>query len=326
MGASKEWFEENYYEVLGVEPDASDKDITKAYRSLAKQFHPDANPGNNEAAEKFKDITAAYEVLSDSEKRKEYDYIRSMMQQNFTGQQGPSPFGFTNYADASESQMNDLSDMLSGLFSRMRKPSSNQQSQQNFDPFANMQNEQPRTSTLDLETAANISFYQALEGVIVPISITQPNRPAKEIKVKIPAGVNDGQKIKVTGKGAVSHKGKAGDLYVVVHVGTHPWFSRKGKTLMIKVPITYPESIVGTNVKVPTLDKPVTVKVPPHTKSGTTLRVKEKGPEINGSKGDLLITFEIDQPKEMSEQEKVLLKQLVEVQSSNPRSKFGLEK
>lgn len=319
MAAQKEWFEEDYYAILGVEPSASDKDITKKYRVLAKKYHPDANSANAQAEEKFKEVTTAYEVLGDETKRKEYDEVRAMMA---NGHPGTGGFGFNfdavpNYGNASPGQEGDLSDLLSGLFSRMRQPGSAQQAQPQ---------PQQQVQSLDVQTQASLSFYQALEGAVTKVTYQLPgSSQSGEVKVKIPAGVNDGQKIKVTGKG-LSAQGKKGDLYVVVNVGTHPWFSRQGRTLSVIVPISYPESIVGTQVKVPTLDNPVTLKVPPMTKSGRKVSVKDRGCEINGQKGDLIVTFKVESSDELSDKEKNLYEQLVAEQSVNPRAMFGLEK
>lgn len=321
MTVAKEWFEEDYYKVLGVEPDANAKEITKAYRVLAKKYHPDANAVDETAHEKFKEVTQAYEVLGDEERRKEYDQIRFMMQQNFAGQgHGPGPgFGFNvggvSYGDATAGQTNDLSDLLSGLFSRARKPSASPRPE-GFAPGP--------AQSLDLETQVGVSFYQALEGTIIPVTYSSGSG-SKEVKVKIPAGVNDGQKIKVSGRGRSSGN-RTGDLYVTVTVTEHPWFARKGRTLMVKVPITYAESVVGTNVRVPTLDDPVTVKVPPMTAAGTTVRVKGRGADIADQKGDLLVTFEIVNPTTYSDKETELFRELVTAQSFNPRAKYGLEK
>jgi DnaJ-class molecular chaperone len=326
MTVQKEWFEEDYYKVLGVPEDASDKDITKAYRALAKKYHPDANNKDPQAEEMFKKITTAYEVLDDAEKRKEYDSIRLMTSQNFGGAGNPGFSFTTNNTNFSEDIGGDLSDLLSGLFSRVRKPSAG------GDPFADLGAQTagrpgPSTPSYDIETQVGVTFYQALEGVVVPVSYTLPGNPKPhELKVKVPAGVNDGQRIKVSGRGAMSPRGKKGDLYVRVNVGTHPWFSRKGTTLSITVPVSLAEATLGTNVRVPTLDQPVTVKVPPMTKSGTTMNVKGRGVEIDGKKGDLLVTFEVVNPTSLSEEEKDLLSKLIAVQSENPRQKFGLEK
>lgn len=319
MAVQKEWFDTDYYDVLGVPKDADTKEITKAYRAIAKKNHPDANPNDEKAAEIFKLATNAYDVLANEENRKEYDHIR-MMTANAARSGPQSGFGFNfetvnpNVANAAEAG-EDLSDLLGGLFSRMRKPqASGQFDDQGFE----------QAQSLDIETQTNLSFYQALEGAIAKVSYQLPGQSPKEMKVKIPAGVNDGQRIKISGKG-ISASGRTGDLYVVVHVGTHPWFTRKGRTLSITVPISYPESIIGTQVRVPTLDKPVTVKVPPMTQSGKTLRVQNRGCNIGDQTGDLLVTFEVVTPTEVSEKEKELLAQLIENQSEHPRSKFGLE-
>ncbi len=331
MSVENEWFEKDFYEVLGVPFDASDKDITKAYRVLAKKYHPDANKDDKSAHEKFKEATSAYEVLGDKEKRQEYDQVRFMMEQNFQGGAGPG-FGFNpnvQFSQASEGQMSDLNDMLSGLFSRMRKPSSGS-GDPNMDPFAQAGHEQSAQSakraSFDLETQVTVSFYQALEGTTVPIVFSDGASQQKEIKIKVPAGVNDGQRIKVSGRGKPTGQGKNGDLYVTVKVTEHPWFGRKGRTLLVKVPISFAESVVGTNVKIPTLDSPVTLKVPPNTTDGTTLRVKGKGCVVGDQKGDLLVTFNVVMPEEVSPEEEKIYQELIKIQSKNPRAKFGLEK
>lgn len=324
MSVQKEWFENDYYEILGVSADAEQKEITKAYRALAKKYHPDANKNDNTADEKFKEVTNAYEVIGNEDERKEYDAIRMMSSQNYSGS-GPIPpgFGFNfqtaqpNHANATDAG-EDLNDLLSGLFSRMRKPRTEQE--------ASFQQTPPQQSAaLDLETQLALTFYQALEGVVSTVRYQAPGSGEQEVKVKIPAGVNDGQRIKVSGKG-LSSGGRTGNLYVVVSVGTHPWFSRKGRTLSIVVPISYPESLLGATVKVPTLDDPVSVKVPPMTQSGKTVRVKSRGCDIAGEKGDLLVTFEVVTPENISEAEKHLLNQLIQASNDHPRAKFGLEK
>ncbi len=322
MTVAREWFEEDFYSVLGVAEDADAKAITKAYRSLAKKYHPDANSGDKSADEKFKEITRAYEVLGEEERRKEYDQIRFMMSQNIGGpnfRQGGFSYASpgAGYGDPTAGQSADLSDLLSGLFSRARKSSTSQ----NF-PGPGSENQ---SQSLDLETQAKVTFYQAIEGVVIPVTYSTGQSPSTEVKVKIPAGVNDGQRIKVAGRGVAVGK-NVGDLYVTVAVAEHPWFGRKGRTLLVKIPISYAESIVGANVKVPTLDDPVTVKVPPMTSSGTTMRVKGRGVEIADEKGDLLVTFDVVNPTEFSDKETELYSQLVKEQSVNPRAKYGLEK
>lgn len=330
MSAENEWFEKDYYAILGVPFSATDKEITKAYRGLAKKYHPDTNSSDKIAGEKFKEATNAYDVIGDKTKRQEYDQIRSMMEQNYQGSNPRNPgMGFNpqgGFSQQNDGQMSDLNDMLSGLFSRMRKPSPGQADPNFGGPFDQGAGHRTQQPQLNLETESTITFYQALEGTTVPIVISEAGQAQKELKVKVPAGVNDGQRIKISGRGRQSSQGKPGDLYVTIHVNEHPWFSRKGRTLMIKIPISFPESVVGTNVKVPTLNSPVTVKVPPNTKSGTTLKVKGKGCRIGDQQGDLLVTLEIEKLGPLSEQELTKYKELVAIQSKNPRAKFGLEK
>ena len=326
MASQKEWFEKDYYAVLGLEKTATQKEITKAYRALAKKFHPDANAGNLEMEAKFKEITNANEVLSDEEKTKEYDSIREMYASGYSGSGGSSGFGGDGFNfNSTPGMSDDISDLLSGLFSRVRKPGQTGSQQ---DRYQEDFQQQGGSSPYDVETELSLSFHQAIDGTTTNINYSLPgNKNISEVKVKIPPCVNDKQRIKVTGKGKPAPRGKNGDLYITINVGTHPWFTRSGKNLSIKIPISFPESIIGTNVKVPTLGNPVTVKVPPKTKSGKTLRVKERGIQVEGSPpGDLLVTFEIIDQPELSEIENSLYMQLIKAQSVNPRSKFGLEK
>ncbi len=324
MAPQKEWFEKDYYAILGVDKNATQKEITKQYRSLAKQYHPDANKGNAEAEAKFKEITNANDVIGDEELRKEYDSVRAMGSQGFNGS-GFDGYGNDGFNFSTDS--GDISDLLSGLFSRVRKPGAGQP-QQPTSRFGSNQESQGYESPYDVETELHLTFYQALEGTTTNVAYKMPNDSKQhEVKVKIPACVNDKQRIKVSGKGKPSPHGKGGDLYIVISVATHPWFTRHGKDLSITIPISYPEALIGTNVKVPTLSKPVTVKVPPNTKAGKSLRVKGRGVEVEGSEaGDLLIKFEIVDQDQLSENEILLYKQLLEAQSINPRAKYGLEK
>lgn len=325
MAPQKEWFEKDYYAILGVEKTATQKEINKAYRALAKQYHPDANSNNPEAEEKFKEITAANEIIGDEEKRKEYDSVRDMTNQGF-GSAGFGGFG-DSYSFQTDVGGDDLSDMLSGLFSRVRKSSTTSTKQRvGFDTDMGAA-PGDGSSPYDVEASLSLTFYQAIEGITTSVEYHIPGESTKrEVKVKIPPCVNDKQRIKVAGKGKPAPRGNSGDLYIIVNVGTHPWFSRSGKNLSITIPITYAESVLGTNVKVPTLNAPVTVKVPELTKSGKTLKVKGRGVQVGDVSGDLLITFEIVDQNKLSETEKKIFEQLLNVQYANPREKFGLEK
>lgn len=325
MAPQKEWFEKDYYAVLGVEKTATQKEILKAYRALAKQYHPDANQGNAEAEAKFKEITNANEVIGDDEKRKEYDSIREMSASGFNNGSGFGGFGEA-YNFGGGQNNDDITDLLSGLFSRVRKQPAGGQPQQPGSR-SNANDQTGNASPYDVETELALTFYQALEGTTTSVGYYLPGDAKRyEVKVKIPPCVNDKQRIKVTGKGKPAPHGKGGDLYIVVTVGTHPWFSRNGKNLSITIPISYAESVLGANVKVPTLSKPVTVKVPEFTQTGKTLRVKGRGVEVEGSEpGDLLVTFEVAPQGELSQAEQALFAQLIQAQSNSPRTKFGLE-
>src|SRR5437763_1741871 len=274
MAPQREWFETDYYDVLGVSPSASEKDITRAYRKLAKQHHPDANPGNREAEEKFKSVAAAYDVLGDAAKRKEYDEVRQMVASGvgpFGGGGGPGGFGPGGAEGFRTFQFDEdagFGDLLGGLFERRQR----------------------------------------------------------DVKVRIPPGVGDGQRIRVPSRGAAgANGGPPGDLFVVVHVGKHPIFGRKGKDLTVRVPITFTEAALGTKVKVPTLDQPVTVKVPAGTQSGKTVKVRGRGIDTGkGSPGDLLVTFDVVVPKKVEGAAKKAIEDLGDALTENPREHLGV--
>ncbi|MFZ4515640.1 MAG: molecular chaperone DnaJ [Acidimicrobiia bacterium] len=364
MTAQREWFDTDYYATLGVEASASEKEITRAYRKLAKQFHPDANPGDTKAEERFKEISAAYDVLSDAKKRAEYDQVREMMR---SGRGGPGTGGFSGFGPSADGVTFDfagdtsgLGDFLGGLFGQNAGFAGGRGRSRTRGPQRGD----------DLETELHLSFDDALAGVTTAVRFTAAapcsvcaglgaklgTRPEtcsacggsgttaadqgmfsfsqictacagrgvvikepcsncngsgsevrqREVKVKIPAGVDDGQRIRVKGKGAAgSHGGPPGDLYVVVHVQAHPLLVRKGNDLAIRVPVTFAEATLGANVRVPTMSGGVTVKVPAGTQSGTTLKVKGKGVTMpKGRAGDLLVTFDVVVPKTLSDAER----------------------
>jgi molecular chaperone DnaJ len=383
----REWFEKDYYAVLGVASDASEKEITRAYRKLAKQYHPDANAGDAAAEEKFKEISAAHDVLGDAGKRKDYDQVREMVASGVgpggfggAGGNGFGPGGFQNvrFEDA---DMGGLGDLLGNLFGgrggrgrggAQRGPVGPQRGQ-------------------DLETELHLDFLDAVHGVTTSVSITSeapcsvcggtgakpgtlPDicgtcqgtgavavdqgvfsfsqvcptcggrgtvvkdkckhckgrgvevRP-RTVKVRVPAGVDDGQRIRVKGRGTPgTNGGPPGDLYVVVHVAPHAIFGRSGKQdLTVKVPITFAEAALGAQVKVPTLESTVTVKVAPGTQSGKTVRVRGKGVQRgSGEPGALLVTFDVVVPTELDDDAKQAVEALAEKLPSNPREFLGV--
>jgi molecular chaperone DnaJ len=370
MAPQREWFEKDYYKVLGVVSTATDKEITRAYRKLAKQYHPDANPGSEE---RFKEISAAYDVLGDADKRKEYDEVRK---------QGPIPGGFgggfgTGTPGGGTFRMEDmgnLGDLFGGLFGNRGRTTTTR----------------GPARGADMEAALHLSFSDAVHGVTTSVNVPEDvrcsncrgtgaapgtathtcprcggsgtlnddqgmfslstvcpdcvgrgtlfdtpcpvcrgsgtERKVRSVKVRIPSGVEDGQRIRVKGRGAPG-QGMAppGDLYVVVHVGKHPVFGRNGRNLTMTVPITFPEAALGTTITVPTLEAKVTLKVPPGTASGTVLRVRGRGVPAGtgrnaGKPGDLLVKTEVIVPTELTDDQRAAVESLAAVTDEAPRA------
>ncbi len=280
-----EWLETDYYAVLGVPKDASDKDIKKAYRKLAQQYHPDKNPGDTAAEDRFKAASEAYAVVGDTEQRKEYDHARQMGQ--FVG----TPGGGQRYVRVEDLFGEGGSFELFGggmgdLFGRARNA--------------------PRQGR-DLSAELGLTFHEAISGVTRDLSIN-----GSKVKVKIPQGVEDGSRIRVRGKGEPGpNGGPPGDLFVTVRAGTHPLFDRKGANLLLTVPITFTEAALGATISVPTLGgDPVKLKIPPGTPHGKTFRVRGRGVETPKRTGDLLVTVEIAVPTDMSDEQRAKLEEL----------------
>ncbi len=371
----REWFEKDYYAVLGVSETAEQKDITKAYRKLARQLHPDANPDDPVAEERFKEVSSAYEVVGDPEKRQQYDEVRRMGPVGANGFGGFGPGGFGGPGGA-RFEASDLSDLIGNLFTRGRQGGGGPQAASTG----------PRRGT-DIEATLTMTFDDAARGATTTVNVvsdvrcpdcfgsgaavgTAPlvcpdcngtgavaedqgffsfsspcprcggrgriiespcptcsglgsvRRP-RQVKVRIPQGVRDGQRIRVKGRGgAGANGGPDGDLYVRVQVEPHPMFGRDGDNLTLTVPVTYTEAALGADVTVPTLeDEPVTIRVPAGTRSGRTFRVRGKGLTTSKATGDLLVTIEIDVPTEVNDEERAALEALAAARSApSPRS------
>jgi len=377
----REWFEKDYYKVLGVPETATDKEIRRAYRKLAKEHHPDSNPGHEET---FKEISAAYDVLSDDEKRKAYDEVRRLGPMAGGFGAGPGGFGagapggggFT-FTTEDLGDLGGLGDLFGNLFGggggRRRGG----------------QNVGPRRGD-DLETELHLSFLDAVNGVTTTVNLTSEaachtchgsgaapgttpvvcptcggrgavednqgpfsfsracphcngrgtivespcqtckgsgvERRPRQVKVRIPAGVDDGQRIRLKGRGGAGRNGgPPGDLYVVVHVAPHDLFNRKGKDLLLTVPVTFPEAALGAEIKVPTLDGgPVTLRIPAGTKSGRTFRVKGRGVPKSKGAGDLLVTTEVAVPQKLTAEQREAVETLAETTKESPRSHLGV--
>ncbi len=364
MEPQREWFEKDYYKILGVAEHASASDITKAYRKLAKKLHPDANPGDVAVEDRFKEVASAYDVLGDTSKRKAYDEMRRLgpMAGAF-GPGGPGPAGGFN---VNFEQMGDLGNLFGDLFGRRRRRGG------------------PAQRGADLETEVHLDFAEAVSGTTatVPVVGEAPCRtcsgvgvepPAKprpcptcsgtgvtdenqglfsfsrpctacagrgsiiddpcsacggrgvehrrrEVKARIPAGVADGQRIKLGGRGAPGQGAgsRPGDLYVRVHVKPHRLFGRDGKNLTLSVPVTFSEAALGAHVRVPTLDEStVTIRIPPGTRTGRRLRIPASA-STGGA--DLIVEVDVVVPQHLSDEQRAAVEAFGAAQGEDPRA------
>lgn len=364
-----DWLDKDFYKILGVSSDVSEKDLTKAYRKLARKYHPDANPDDSKAEDRFKAISEAYDVLNDDERRKEYDEVRRFGRGR--GMAGPPP-GSAGAGGGFTFDAGDLSDLLGGMFGgggsgRRRSTATG-----------------PRRGD-DLEADLHLSFDEAVGGATTLVhlisdsacrtcngsgaavgttpqtcsrcngrgvlddnqgffSFSQPcdqcggrgkvivepcvtcggsgiERKPRQVKVRIPGGVKDGQRIRLKGRGTPGRNGgSAGDLYVVVHVAGHRLFGRSGNNLTIELPVTFAEAALGANIKVPTLDgSTVTLKVPPGTPTGKTFRVKGRGVQGAKTDGDLLVTMVVAVPDELTSAQRNAIEAFASATTASPR-------
>jgi len=298
------------YTVLGVPRSAEPAEIKRAFRKLTQQFHPDKNPGDKAAEDRFKEVSAAYEVLSDADRRKNYDEFGEMsLTQGFDAERarayksaagsrrragpGPGPgfggfgdgaqFNFNNFGDARGTSFDDL---LSQLFGGGRV----------VDPFGGAGRARRPASTRghDIEGEITIEFSQMLRGCVVPLRIESDAGSARTLDVKVPPGIESGSKLRLRGQGGAGDP--AGDIILTVKVGPHPLLEREGNTLKMKVPVTALEAVRGGSIDVPTPSGPVTLKLRPGSQNGQTLRLKGKGIAGKGEAGDLLVTLEVRLP------------------------------
>jgi len=372
VAPNREWFDKDYYKLLGVPSAATAKEITKAYRKLARQLHPDANPDDPKAEERFKEVAAAYDVVGDEDKRKEYDQVRAMgpAAAGF----GPQPGGGRRGPSAGFSQ-DDLGGLFGQMFNRGGGAAGRGPGPQRGD---------------DLEATLTMSLRDAVHGLTTSVSLVSDGachicngtgskpgvapkvcptcggrgvldenqgffsfsspctscggkgvlvvdpcgncrgagveRRARDVKVRIPAGVADGQTIRLKGRGGPGRNGApAGDLFVRVTVLPDQLFGRKGNDLTIVIPVTFAEAALGTNVRVPTLEgDPVTIKVPAGTASGTVLRVRGRGVELKKGRGDLLVTVEIVVPRTLNDAQRQAVEDFAQATDESPRSHLGV--
>ncbi|MPZ72513.1 MAG: molecular chaperone DnaJ [Nitriliruptorales bacterium] len=358
--SQRDYFEKDYYAVLGVTKDASQADISKAYRKLARDLHPDSRPNDAEAESRFKEVSEAYSVLSNAEKRKEYDQVRDMVGAGAFGGGGPGFGGFGGGA-----QNINIEDLFGGLFGAGTQGGGSFTSSRRAASTARRGR--------DVETDLRLSFNDAMAGVTttlrvagraactvcggsgaqpgtVPVTcptcggagvtssnqglfsfsepcttcggsgrkITDPctncrgsgvETRTRDVRTRIPAGVRNGARIRLKGKGeAGAFGGPPGDLFVNVHVEPHELFGQRGDNLTLRMPVTFGEAALGTKLTIPTLSEPVTLKVPAGTESGKTFRVKGKGaPRSGGGRGDLLVTVDVAVPRKLTKTQRKLL-------------------
>jgi molecular chaperone DnaJ len=396
--STKDFLEKDYYAALGVPKDAKQEEIKKAYRRLARKYHPDVNPGDKSAEERFKLVTEAHDVLSDDKKRKIYDrfghYSDNLAEAAARGE-GPGgggggnrpspPFDFTGFdwgtaaggaagAGAGGSSFRDIFSDLFGGNAREKEP--------------------PRPMPqkgADIEMPLALSFEEAVTGMTTNITVSRSEqcsrcngagdtggtpvvcptckgtgqvqraggnmrfarechdcngagrrRPpcpvchgkgvlpkTENVKVRIPAGVDTGSRVRIPGKGAGGRLGApAGDLYIITNVGRHPHFTRKGDNIYVTIPLTVPEAALGAKIEVPTVEGKAQLKIPPGTQSGQKFRLRERGvPSLRNpeARGDQFVEVQVTLPKVISEETKELLKRYAQLNSESPRAAMGLE-
>ena len=379
MTAQRDWFEKDYYRILGVSESATQKEITKAYRKLARDLHPDQNPGDDKAEERFKEVSAAYDVLGDEDKRAEYDEVRRLgpMTGMGGGRGGPgaAPGGFTfNVDDLRDMQGGGgLGDLLGNMFGRgggRTTGGAGVGPRRGADIEAHLAVDfadavRGLTTTLHLTSDApcstcggsgaapgtsptvcgncggrgvvddNQGFFSlsspcpVCQGRGIRIETPCPTchgsgvekRP-REVKTRIPPGMKDGQTIRLKGRGAPGRNGGPnGDLLVELSITPHPRFGRSGDNLTVSVPITFAEAALGGEVEVPTLDgPPVTLRIRPGTQSGSRHRVRGKGIVTPSRSGDLIVTVEVEVPRELNDEQRRAIEQLAAATTVDPRS------
>jgi molecular chaperone DnaJ len=377
MAPQREWFEKDYYKILGVADSASQKEITKAYRKLARELHPDANPGNARAEERFKEVSAAYDVIGDEAKRKEYDEVRKLgpMGGMFGGGgpgAGPGGYSFNVGTEG-------LGDLLGGLFGRARRGGGGAgPAGRGVGPLRGE----------DLEATLTLSFLDAANGLTTTLQLTSDavcstcngagaapgtsphvctvcggrgvtdenqgffsfsspctacqgrgvaidtpcptcrgtgvERRPREVKVRLPAGVSDGQRIRLKGRGGPGRNGgPPGDLLVDVKVMPHKLFGRDGDNLVVHVPVTYAEAVLGADIEVPVLDgSKVRIRIKPGTQPGARHRVKGRGISTPKGAGDLIVIVDIAVPAHPSEAERKAVEELARVSTAAPRARM----
>ena len=305
----------DYYKTLGVKKDAPDKEIKKAYRKLANRYHPDKNPGDKEAEQKFKEVAEAYEVLKDAEKRKHYDELGANWEQHmkYGGQQNGGGYGFSNdnihFYSSDGQDFGDYSDFFRHIFSGFSGAGAGDR-QYNFRRQNRPLKGNDYVATLKLE------LEKAYSGTEAEVNVS-----GRRINVKVPAGVTEGFRLRVAGQGEPGlNGGPPGDLFLVINLIEHPYYKLEGKDIHLNLPITPSEAVLGARVDVPTLKGPVTVTVPPNTAGGKVLRLKGLGLPAKDGQGNMLVTLQITVPDAASGREREIYEELSKISNFDPRA------
>ena len=326
----------DYYAILGVSKKASADEIKKAFRKLALKYHPDRNPNNKQAEARFKEISEAYEVLSDSDKRQKYDQFGQYWQQ--AAQTSSSPFGTDGGFDFGQySNFDEFINDLLGRFSnpgttsgsanysyKYKQSTAGQSSYSNFSGFGNSNNGfNQQVGTNDSEATIRLSFSEAFHGVQKRLSLGK-----EVIEVRIPAGAKPGSRIRVRGKGRLNPTTRIrNDLYLKVELEPHSFFKFEGDNLVCEVPVTPDEAVLGASIDIPTPDGKVTMRVPAGIRSGQSLRLRGKGwRKPQGGRTDQLVKVNIVIPKNASPLEKEYYEKIKAARSYNPRSHLDIAK
>lgn len=320
----------DYYSILGISKSASSDEIKRAFRKLARQYHPDVNPGDQAAEAKFKEISEAYEVLSDSDKRQKYDQFGQYWQQAARGGGYGAPsdfsgFDFSNYGSFDEF-INELLGRFGSGFGEGPGASTGRSrySYRTSSPRGGFGNDYSGFAggatpgqSLDQEATISLSFSEAFRGVRKRLRIG-----TEEVEVRIPAGAKQGTKVRLRNKGQQDPmSGRRGDTYLIVNLTPHDLFQFEGDNLVCDVPVTPDEAVLGGKVEVPTPDGNVTMNLPAGIKSGQSMRLRGKGwPNPKGGRGDQLVRLIITPPKSLSAHERRLYEQIRDSRTTNPRS------